>query len=33
MVMGGDNMDEVDLRILELLETNGRMTHEEIGRD
>jgi Lrp/AsnC family leucine-responsive transcriptional regulator len=30
--MGGDNMDEVDLRILELLETNGRMTHEEIGR-
>ncbi|MBU5675414.1 AsnC family transcriptional regulator [Alkaliphilus sp. MSJ-5] len=25
-------MDEIDIKILELLENNGRMSHEEIGK-
>jgi Lrp/AsnC family leucine-responsive transcriptional regulator len=27
-----DNMGEIDINILELLENNGRLTHEEIGK-
>lgn len=25
-------MDEIDMKILELLENNGRLSHEEIGK-
>lgn len=29
---GGIFVDEMDMRILELLESNGRLSHEEIGK-
>jgi Lrp/AsnC family leucine-responsive transcriptional regulator len=30
--MEGDFMDEMDFKILELIESNGRISHEEIGK-
>lgn len=32
VIKGSDFMDEMDIKILELLENNGRMSHEEIGK-